>query len=97
LPIFCFLKPIARIGLRARVSPEGAKAQKIGGEKQARPLVRPHIDGASLRIACGGARPCDPGRAVLRKSNTRPCRPFSSRPPFRERSGRRPGHGTERH
>ena len=31
----------------------GGKAQKIGQKKQARPLVRPHIDGASLRIAAG--------------------------------------------
>ena len=31
----------------------GGKAQKIGQKKQARSLVRPHIDGASLRIARG--------------------------------------------
>ncbi len=37
------------------MAPKGTKAQKIGPEKQARPVVRPHIDGASQRIAHGGA------------------------------------------
>jgi hypothetical protein len=54
LPIFCFFTPIARAGVRARVSPKGAKAQKIGLEKQALTLVWPHSDGASLRTALGG-------------------------------------------
>ena len=48
---------------------KGAEAQKIGLGKLARPVVRPHIDGASLRIACGrDARPSDAGRALVTQS-----------------------------
>ena len=36
--------------------PKGAKEQKIDREKQAWPLTRPHIDSASLRIACRRSR-----------------------------------------
>ena len=45
----------------------GGKAQKIGQKNQARSLVRPDIDGASLRIAFGSYR-----------SPRRPCRLFPS-------------------
>ncbi len=73
VPIFCFLRPIARAGSgvsagMSPTAPKGTKAQKIGPEKQARPVVRPHIDGASQRIAHGGRGPtrrCDATPPVL--------------------------------
>jgi hypothetical protein len=84
----------SRLGLKSKNpafcadEPKGAKAQKIGLEEQARPLVRPHIDGASLRITCGRVRAvCNARRVRLpRKSDTRLSRPFSPHSPGKERA-----------